>query len=78
GGRLFSGDGAAEPSVEKPEEVGQVGDARPDDGDSLNGRTAKSVKEYVLKIPKAPIDLSAYEVELNPAQLQAVTAGPGP
>ena len=36
------------------------------------------MKEYILKTAKAPVDLSAYEAELNPAQLQAVTAGPGP
>lgn len=36
------------------------------------------MKEYVLKTAKAPVDLAAYEAELNPAQLQAVTAGPGP
>ncbi|MFQ5989302.1 MAG: ATP-dependent helicase [Candidatus Methylomirabilales bacterium] len=36
------------------------------------------MKEYVLKTTKAPVDLSAYEAELNPAQLQAVTAGAGP
>jgi len=36
------------------------------------------VKEYVLKTAKAPVDLSLYEAQLNPAQLQAVTAGPGP
>jgi DNA helicase-2/ATP-dependent DNA helicase PcrA len=36
------------------------------------------MKEYVLKTTKAPVDLSGYEAELNPAQLQAVTAGRGP
>ncbi len=36
------------------------------------------MKEYVLKTPKAPVALSAYEAELNPAQLQATTAGGGP
>ncbi|MFQ5847972.1 MAG: ATP-dependent helicase [Candidatus Methylomirabilales bacterium] len=36
------------------------------------------MKEYVLKTPKTPVDLSAYEAALNPAQLQAVTAGRGP
>ena len=36
------------------------------------------MKEYVLKTAKVPVDLSAYEAQLNPAQLQAVTAGPGP
>lgn len=36
------------------------------------------MKEYVLKTAKTPVDLSAYEAELNPAQLHAVTAGPGP
>ncbi|MFQ5532894.1 MAG: ATP-dependent helicase, partial [Candidatus Methylomirabilales bacterium] len=41
-------------------------------------RRASGVKEYVLKTPKAPVDLSAYETQLNPSQLQAVTCGPGP
>jgi DNA helicase-2/ATP-dependent DNA helicase PcrA len=36
------------------------------------------VKEYVLKTPKVPVELSAYEAQLNPAQLQAVTADRGP
>jgi len=36
------------------------------------------VKEYVLKTAKAPVELSAYEAQLNPAQLQAVTTGQGP
>ncbi len=36
------------------------------------------MKEYVLKTAKAPVELSAYEAQLNPAQLQAVTAGRGP
>lgn len=36
------------------------------------------MKEYVLKTAKAPVELSAYEAQLNPAQLQAVTAGGGP
>ncbi|MCZ6481254.1 MAG: ATP-dependent helicase [Candidatus Methylomirabilales bacterium] len=41
-------------------------------------RETSQIKEYVLKTFKAPVDLSAYEAELNPAQLQAVTAGRGP
>ena len=36
------------------------------------------MKEYVLRTAKAAPDLSLYEARLNPAQLQAVTAGPGP
>lgn len=36
------------------------------------------MKEYVLRTAKAPVDLSAYATQLNPAQLQAVTAGTGP
>lgn len=36
------------------------------------------MKEYVLKTAKAPVELSGYEAQLNPAQLQAVTAGRGP
>ncbi|MFQ5656598.1 MAG: ATP-dependent helicase [Candidatus Methylomirabilales bacterium] len=44
----------------------------------LAGKEASGVKEYILKTPKAAVDLSAYESELNPAQLKAVTAGPGP
>ena len=36
------------------------------------------MKEYILKTAKAPVALEAYAAELNPAQLEAVTAGPGP
>jgi DNA helicase II / ATP-dependent DNA helicase PcrA len=36
------------------------------------------MKEYILKTAKAPVELEAYAAELNPAQLDAVTAGPGP
>ncbi len=36
------------------------------------------MKEYVLKTAKAPVELSAYEAQLNPSQLQAVTADRGP
>lgn len=53
-------------------------EAGTNDGDVVKQSEASGVKEYVLKPAKAPVELSAYEAQLNPAQLQAVTAGRGP